>query len=55
MEATERQDWFEKIWEYREETIYPEFFGELEKRDQTAAEDRRPFHARYSGTRKGNL
>jgi hypothetical protein len=30
MESTEWQDWFEKIWEYREETIYPEFFGELE-------------------------
>jgi hypothetical protein len=30
MESTEWSDWFEKIWEYREETIYPEFFGELE-------------------------
>jgi hypothetical protein len=30
MESTESSDWFEKIWEYREETIYPEFFGELE-------------------------
>jgi len=30
MESTECSDWFEKIWEYREETIYPEFFGELE-------------------------
>jgi Suppressor of fused protein (SUFU) len=30
MESTEWSDWFEKIWEYREETIYPDFFGELE-------------------------
>lgn len=30
MESTEWSDWFEKIWEYREETVYPEFFGELE-------------------------
>src|SRR6266508_1598488 len=30
MESTEWSDWLEKIWEYREETIYPEFFGELE-------------------------
>src|SRR5215475_117616 len=30
MESTEWSDWFEKIWEYREEIIYPEFFGELE-------------------------
>ena len=29
MESTEWPDWFEKIWEYREEIIYPEFFGEL--------------------------
>jgi Suppressor of fused protein (SUFU) len=30
MESTESSDWFEKIWEYREEIIYPELFGELE-------------------------
>jgi hypothetical protein len=27
LESTESSDWFEKIWEYREETVYPEFFG----------------------------
>ncbi|HKQ77558.1 MAG TPA: suppressor of fused domain protein [Blastocatellia bacterium] len=30
MESTEWSDWFEKIWEYREEIIYPELFGKLE-------------------------
>jgi hypothetical protein len=39
MESTGWQDWFEKIWEYREETIYPDFFGELESGIYTLSAD----------------
>jgi hypothetical protein len=39
MESTGWQDWFEKIWEYREGTIYTDFFGELENGIHTLSAD----------------